>query len=70
MILKAKCGVDRRLSGGRGRKWRGGAKPLSSELVAYLKQSGPDSGPDFLAKVCKTFYVVPSSLGSGSDKTL
>jgi len=30
-----------------------------------MRQSRPDSGLGLQAKVLKTFYVVPSSLGSG-----
>jgi len=38
--------------------------------VAHIRQSGPDSGHGFKAKVHKIFVVVPSSVGSGSPMGL
>jgi len=37
--------------------------------MAHVRQSRPDSGLGFQAKVRKTFEVVPSSLGSGEPVT-
>ena len=36
--------------------------------MARIRQSRPDSGLGFQAKVPKTFYLVPSSLGSGIER--
>ena len=34
--------------------------------MAHIRQSRPDSGPDFQVNVVKTFRAVPYSLGSGA----
>ena len=36
------------------------------EIMEHIRQSRPDSGPGFQAKVLKPFKGVPSSLGSGT----
>jgi hypothetical protein len=37
--------------------------------TAHVRQSRPDAGRGFTVRILKTFYVVPSSLGSRSEST-
>ena len=48
----------------------GGHKPYRCPVnMEHIRQSRPDSGPGFQVNVLETYEVVPSSLGSGPEKT-
>jgi len=49
---------------------KGLSQLTAAERICHIRQSRPDSGLGFQAKVLENFQVVPSSLGSGLPRTL
>ena len=67
--LRAFCLVRAWIFGGYSRRHMHQAVPCRCRAtMAHVRQSRPDSGTGFQAKVLKTFQVAPSSLGSGWSK--